>query len=69
MLYFIEELSTEKWLMWYTLWAKLCLKFLNLIGTANSKAVEVNSLTSGKLPGLFLNEQPGYKAKHRKDMS
>ena len=27
--------------------------FWNLIGTANSSAVEVNSLSSGKLPGRF----------------
>ena len=28
--------------------------FWNLIGTANSRAAEVNSFNLGKLPGLFL---------------
>jgi len=38
--------------------------FWNLIGIAKSRAAEVNSLNSDKLPGHFcFNERPGYKAK------
>ena len=38
--------------------------FWNLIGTANSRAAEVNSLNLDKLPGRFflINERPGYEA-------
>ena len=40
--------------------------FWNLIGTANSRAAEVNSLNLGKLPGLFLHNEPsGYEANLR----
>ena len=42
--------------------------FWNLIGTANSRAAEVNSLNLGKLPGLFFyNEPSGYEANLRED--
>ena len=40
----------------------LLLPGLNLIHTANSRAVEVNSFNSDKLPGRFFNERPGYEA-------
>ena len=38
--------------------------FWNLIGTANSRAAEVNSLNLDKSPGHFfkINERPGYEA-------
>ena len=40
-----------------------CETFQNLIGTANSRAEEVNSLNSGELPGYFVYEHPSHKAR------
>ena len=37
--------------------------FWNLIGTANSRAEEVNSLNPGELPGYFVYEHPGREAR------